>query len=330
MRRLFLLSIFACWLFPASAAAGPELDPVTRAALGRLPFDVALVGAIDVGSAALSPAGKRLLAALEREGGLRRATAELRRAAIDVGAPRERPSESLIPKRPGVPRWGKIDRVWLALPPSAFAGGDQYAFLAELDTDPARFIARLRKRGGQRLAERRFGAITYYALGDAAWAFVGPRHLVVAHVGYIEEVLRAATGQAHSAATNRALVAAVLAAGRPPGAHAWLAALVPDTARADLRRDPQTSALADVRWTAGHVTLSGETRWRAEVKVSRVAGAAPLAAALRQMIAAAEPDLTRAGLAAAMAATTVSAERDVALLEGSLPVPARARPAVMR
>jgi hypothetical protein len=286
---------------PPPSTAAPALDAASRAALARLPFDTALFASIHVAEARRSPMGRRVLAGLERDRAFSRVTAELRR-------------------RVGFDYRRDIERVWLAMPPGAFDGGDQVAFIARLTIDQARFLAWLRRARGDELAARRVGSSTYHTAGDIAWAFLDRETLLVAHASYVEEVLRASTGSRHTAAANRPLMLAIAQAGRPD-AHAWLAVLLPEQVRTRLRQGALTSALADVRWTAGRLTLGDVTRWRGQVKTSRRESAQALVAVLRQMIetAAASHQLVEAGLSAALRRTAIAARGDTVELEGSLP-----------
>jgi hypothetical protein len=286
---------------PPPSTAAPALDAASRAALARLPFDTALFASIHVAEARRSPMGRRVLAGLERDRAFSRVTAELRR-------------------RVGFDYRRDIERVWLAMPPGAFDGGDQVAFIARLTIDQARFLAWLRRARGDELAARRVGSSTYHTAGDIAWAFLDRETLLVAHASYVEEVLRASTGSRHTAAANRPLMLAIAQAGRPD-AHAWLAVLLPEQVRTRLRQGALTSALADVRWTAGRLTLGDVTRWRGQVKTSRRESAQALVAVLRQMIdtAAGSHQLVEAGLSAALRRTAIAARGDAVELEGSLP-----------
>ncbi|HWM85838.1 MAG TPA: hypothetical protein VNO33_08365 [Kofleriaceae bacterium] len=302
VRLLAVLALLFCW--PAEAGAQPALDPASKAALARLPFDTALVASVHVAAAARTPVGARLLAALEQRGDFRRAAAELR---SKVGFDYRR----------------DIEQLWLAMPPGALDGEPRVAFIARLSIDQARFLAWLRKRSGRRLSQRKLGPITYHVVGDIAWAMLDPKHLLLAHAVHIEEVLRAASGAKHSAAANRPLVLAAASAGT--GAHAWLAVLLPDPVRSRLRQDALTAQLAEVRWTAGRITLGGVTRWRGQVKTTRRDSARGLVAVLKQMLeaAAASDEVSAAGLSTALRQTSVSADGDVVRFQGSLP-PAQA------
>jgi hypothetical protein len=286
---------------PPPSTAAPALDAASRAALAFLPFDTALFASIDVAEARRSPMGRRVLARLERDRTFLRVTAELRR-------------------RVGFDYRRDIERVWLAMPPGAFDGGEQVAFIARLTIDQARFVEWLRRARGDQLAARQVGSTTYYAAGDIAWAFLDRETMLVAHASYVEEVLRATSGRRHTADANRPLMLAVAEAGRP-GAHAWLAVLLPEQVRTRLRQGALTSTLADVRWTAGRLTLGDVTRWRGQVKTSRRESAQALVAVLRQMLdtAAASHALVEAGLSAAVRQTAVAARGDAVELEGSLP-----------
>lgn len=286
---------------PPPSTAAPALDAASRAALSLLPFDTALFASIHVAEARRSPMGRRVLAGLERDRTFQRVAAELRR-------------------RVGFDYRRDLERVWLAMPPGAFDGGAQVAFLARLTIDQDRFIGWLRRARGDQLAARRVGSSTYYAAGDIAWAFLDRETMLVAHAGYVEEVLRASTGSKHTAAANRPLLLAVAEAARPD-AHAWLAVLLPEQLRARLRQDALTAALADVRWTAGWLTLGDVTRWRGQVKTTRRESAHALVAVLRQMIdtAAGSRDVVGAGLSAALRQTAVAVRGDTVELEGSLP-----------
>jgi hypothetical protein len=285
----------------SAAARRPVLDPASRAALAFLPFDIALVGSIHVDWARRSPQGQRLIEALEGDRDFRRAALDLRK---QVGFDVER----------------DIERVWVAMPVRALDGGDQIAFIARLAIDEKRLVKWLRRQHGRRLDKRRTGSSAYYVARKTAWAFLDRHHLLVTHADYVEEVLAAATGRAHNAAANRPLVLAAAQAGRPD-AHAWLAILVPDSARTRLQNDVLTAPLADVRFAASRVRLGDVTQWRAQIKTSRRESARMLVGVLRQMIdtAAASREVVSAGLAGALRETAVAARGDTVHLQGSLP-----------
>lgn len=245
--------------------------------------------------------GRRVLAGLERDRAFQRVTRDLR-------------------ARVGFDYRRDIERVWLAMPPRAFDGGDQVAFIARLTIDQTRFVEWLRRARGDELSARQLGSTTYYVAGDIAWAFLDREHMLVARAGYVEDVLRASTGRKHTAAANRPLVLAAAEAARP-GAHAWFAVLLPEQVRSRLRDGALTAALADVRWTAGRLTLGDVTRWRGQVKTTRRESAQALVAVLRQMIdtAAGSHELVEAGLSSALRQTAVAARGDRVEIEGSLP-----------
>jgi hypothetical protein len=283
------------------SARAPVLDPASRAALAFLPFDTALVGSIHVDWARRSPMGQRLIDTLESDRDFRRVVQDLR-------------------KQVGFDYEEDIERVWLAVPARSLDGGDEIAFVARLTIDEKRFVKWLRRQHRRRLDTRRAGSSTYYVVRKTAWAFLDRRHLLIAHAGYVEEVLAAATGRVHNAAANRALVQAAAQAGRPD-AHAWLAVLVPDSARTRLQQDVLTAPLADVRFAASRVRLGDVTQWRAQVETSRRESARQLVGVLRQMLdtAAASREVVAAGLAAALRGTAVAARGNTVHLRGSLP-----------
>jgi hypothetical protein len=280
-------------------ARAPELDPASRAALARLPFDTALVGSVHLAALRRLPLGRRLLAALERDRDFQQLLAELRQK---VGFDHQR----------------DLERVWVAMPPAAFDGSGQIAFVARLSIDQERMRSWLRRKGGRGFAERRLGHAVYYLVDGAAWAFLDRDHLLVARVDYVDDVLRAASGRRHSAAANRALLTAAAAAGGD--AHAWLAVLLPEATRTELRRDPLTAALADVRWISGEIALGDVTRWRARLKTSRRESARALLDMMKQMIeaAAGSREVAALRLSDPIRATRVAAEGEIVLLEGSL------------
>jgi len=286
-------------LRPARAAA--ELDPASRAALARLPFDTAIVASLDLAAARRTQAGQHLLSALERARAVQKVAAELRaRVGFDVQR--------------------DLARLWVALPSGAFAGADRSVLVAELTIDQARFLDWLRRRIGNGFAERRAGQLVYYVANDAALAFVDQTHMLITQSSYIEEALRVASGARHSAAANRPLVTVAAAAARPD-AHAWFAVLVSDGVRADLRQGALTASLSDVQWTTAALTFDSVTRWQGDVRTSKSASATALAPVLRQMIevAARSEAVAAAGLADAIGKTRVAADRETVHLEGSLP-----------
>jgi hypothetical protein len=311
-RHILLASALA---LAASAAAGaqagarpsappapePVLDAASRTAFARLPFDTALVASVHVAEARQTPIGRRVMAALERDRAFQQVAGDLRK---EVGFDYRR----------------DLERVWLAMPSAALDGGDQVAFLARLTIDQDRFVKWLRHRRARDLSERKTGAVTYYMAGDTAWAFLDRDHLLIAHTSYIEQVLAVASGRKHSAAANRPLLLAAAEASRP-GAHAWLAVLVPEPVRNRLRESALTASLSEVRWTAGRLTLGEEARWRGQVKTSRRESAQALVAVFKQMVetAATSHQIEAAGMSAALRQTAIAADGDVVNLEGSLP-----------
>lgn len=299
MSRLLAFALLFCALPAAAAPPGldPLVDPSTRAALARLPFDTAVVGSLDVAEALRSPGGRRLYAALQREPEFRRAAAELDRIGLSVQR--------------------DIQRIWIALPASALDGSEEFAFVTRVKIDRDRFLPWLRNKAGSELVERRQGGTVYHAAGDTAWAFLDAEHLLVARVSYVEKVLRASSGK-HSASANRPLLIAASAAARS-GDHLWLAVLIPETARARLRDGALTAQLGDVRWVAGHMQLGGSIEWRAHLRTSRADSARAVVGVLQQMIEVAAGDLAAAGLADALRKTQVTAEGTAVKLAGTLP-----------
>ncbi len=298
-RALFLFVLFS----PGPAAAAPPgldplVDPSTRAALARLPYDTAVVGSLDLRQALRSPSGKRLFAALQREPEFRKAAAELDRIGFSVQR--------------------HVERLWIAMPAATLDGAEEFAFVIRLSVDRDRFLGWLRGRGGRELVERKLGGSVYYTAGDLAWAFLGADHLLIAHASYVDEVLRAAGDGKHSASANRPLLIAASAASGS-GDPLWLAVLVPDAVRARLRDQALTAQLADVRWLAGHAQFGAATEWRAQLRTTRADSARTLVGVLQQMIEAAAADLASAGLADAMRKTRLTAEGNAVRIEGSLP-----------
>ena len=173
--------------------------------------------------------------------------------------------------------------MWLAVPAGALAhGGQRLAFLIDAQVDQARFLAWLKKTYGAELVEHQVAGCRYYARDRTAWAFIDRHTLLYAHSDFIEEVLRAAAGQAPTALDNADLVRAAASA-RSPGAHAWLALAVPPTLKARLAGQAITATMANLDWAAGRISLGRTTRLYGRVRTGDDRTAVALAAGLTQL-----------------------------------------------
>ena len=181
-----------------------------------------------------------------------------------------------------------IGRVWLAVPSSAMGGNKRMAMMATTTVDDARLVAHLERTHGT-METRSAHERTYHLVDGNAWAIVDGM-LVVASADYIERVLE----RGGPAATDSPALADAVAAGERSGAHAWLALVLPEEIRTQLRSNAMASSFADMRWVAAHATLGRGASYDVELRAASAADATSIAALLTTAVGAmgsSEPSL---------------------------------------
>jgi hypothetical protein len=168
----------------------------------------------------------------------------------------------------------RVERAWIVMPASAFGGARQMALLATTPIDEAEFLAYIDRK--PKVVAKKAHGRTYYLTGDHAWAYLDGQ-ILLAPPDYVERVLET---DGPAATDSVELMTAVAAADRA-GAHAWMAMVLPESARAELRKQSVVASLADIRWIAGRITIDRGARFAAEIRAGSAASAEAIGSLLR-------------------------------------------------
>lgn len=171
-----------------------------------------------------------------------------------------------------------ISRVWLAVPASAADGQKRMAMMATTTSDEARLVAHLERTRGK-TETRRAHERTYHLVDGDAWALVDGM-LVVASPDYIERVLE----RGGAAATDDPSLATAVTTAERSGGHAWMALVLPETIRTQLRSNVMAASFADMRWMAAHATLGRGARYGIELRAASDGDAAAIASLLTSTV----------------------------------------------
>ncbi|HUS66188.1 MAG TPA: hypothetical protein VMZ28_16660 [Kofleriaceae bacterium] len=200
-------------------------------------------------------------------------------ASIDVARARKASAFRKLPEklRRSADALG-IGRVWLAVPASAVDGQKRMAMMATTTIDEARLVAHLERTRGKTEA-RRAHERTYHLVDGDGWALVDGM-LLVASADYIERVLE----RDGAAATDDPSLAAAVAAAERSGGHAWMALVLPETLRGQLRSNTMAAPFADMRWLAAHATLGRGARYGVELRAAKDSDATAIATLLTSTV----------------------------------------------
>jgi hypothetical protein len=243
VRRLPLsLALAACCLITTAGCRGGclrEPDATARGVLSRFPAEAQIVVSLDFRRIRATPLWQRL-------------------STLAAEDPNDRKLIEEFTARTGLDPWKHIHRVVAAFPEEARASRAFGLILEGDGFDEKRLLTYARDQAKLRAAElrpRSHGKFTLWHSGSpdrTAGFFLDRRHFVLASGGWAEQMADLAAGAAtvKSAQDNPMLLRLVERLG--VRRSIWMAALVPDGTRQQLRADPRFGPQASVmRFGAG-------------------------------------------------------------------------------